>query len=45
VITDAAQSGHPIDLLVARYGQYRARRPDGPVVAIHVERWTGWSAA
>jgi PPOX class probable F420-dependent enzyme len=34
-----------IDLLVARYAQYRARRPEGPVVALDVERISGWSAA
>jgi PPOX class probable F420-dependent enzyme len=34
-----------IDLLVARYAQYRERRPDGPVVALDVERISGWSAA
>ncbi|GAA4164619.1 TIGR03668 family PPOX class F420-dependent oxidoreductase [Gryllotalpicola daejeonensis] len=44
VITDAAAMRHPIDSLVARYSQYRARRPEGPVVVIRVERWTGWSA-
>jgi PPOX class probable F420-dependent enzyme len=34
-----------IDLLVARYDQYRARRPAGPVLVVDVDRWTGWSAA
>ena len=33
-----------IDLLVARYAQYRERRPEGPVVALDVERISGWSA-
>jgi PPOX class probable F420-dependent enzyme len=36
---------HPIDLLVGRYEQYRARRPDGPVITIHADRWTGWSSS
>lgn len=45
VLTDAAEMRHPIDVLVARYEQYRARRPDGPVVAIRAVRWTGWSAS
>ena len=31
--------------LLARYSQYRARPPHGPVVAIDVARWSGWSAA
>jgi hypothetical protein len=34
-----------IDLLVARYVQYRERPPTGPVVAIVVDRWSGWSAS
>lgn len=31
--------------LVARYPQYRAQPPPGPVVAIDVTRWSSWSAA
>ncbi|MGH3927795.1 MAG: TIGR03668 family PPOX class F420-dependent oxidoreductase, partial [Pseudonocardiaceae bacterium] len=31
--------------LVARYPQYREHPPRGPVVAIDVARWSGWSAA
>ena len=31
--------------LAERYVQYRELRPQGPVVAVEVERWTGWSAA
>jgi PPOX class probable F420-dependent enzyme len=31
--------------LVARYAQYREARPEGPVLAVDVERWSGWSAA
>jgi PPOX class probable F420-dependent enzyme len=30
--------------LVARHAQYRRLAPPGPVVAIRVSRWTGWSA-
>jgi PPOX class probable F420-dependent enzyme len=34
-----------VDLLVARYpAQYGGRRPEGPVVALHVERLTSWHA-
>jgi PPOX class probable F420-dependent enzyme len=33
----------PIALLQAKYGQYRERPPQGPVVAIVVSRWSGWS--
>jgi PPOX class probable F420-dependent enzyme len=34
-----------IDLLVAKYAQYREWRPEGPVVALDVQRISGWSAA
>jgi PPOX class probable F420-dependent enzyme len=45
VASSAEGIRHPIDLLVERYDQYRARRPDGPVITIRVERWTGWSSS
>jgi PPOX class probable F420-dependent enzyme len=32
-------------LLVARYPVYRTEPPPGPMIAIDVERWSGWSAA
>ena len=38
----AAQPGQPLDLLAAKYPQYRERRPDGPLIVIDAERWTGW---
>jgi PPOX class probable F420-dependent enzyme len=31
--------------LVARYEQYRARPPAGAILAIEVERWSGWLSA
>ncbi len=34
-----------VDLLTAKYEQYRRRRPQGPVLAITAERWTGWAAS
>jgi PPOX class probable F420-dependent enzyme len=34
-----------VDRLVARYAQYRIARPAGPVLAVDVERWSGWSAS
>ncbi|MPZ81837.1 MAG: TIGR03668 family PPOX class F420-dependent oxidoreductase [Actinophytocola sp.] len=35
----------PIGWLVAKYPQYRARPPAGPVILIEVEVWRGWAAA
>ncbi len=34
-----------VSALVERYPQYRATRPEGPVIEIAVSRWSGWSAA
>jgi PPOX class probable F420-dependent enzyme len=31
--------------LVAKYEQYAARPPAGPVIVVDVDRWSGWSAA
>ncbi|MGW3348973.1 TIGR03668 family PPOX class F420-dependent oxidoreductase [Nonomuraea rubra] len=33
-----------LDALVARYAQYRERRPAGPVILVEVTRWSGWAA-
>ena len=33
-----------VRLLAERYEQYRSRPPGGPVVAVDVRRWSGWSA-
>jgi len=44
-VDDAAEAGRAIDLLVDRYPQYARARPGGPVVAISIERMSGWSAA
>jgi PPOX class probable F420-dependent enzyme len=42
VLDDAPEA---IDRLVEKYPQYAERRPEGPVVALDVERISGWSAA
>lgn len=34
-----------VALLAARYSQYRDAPPGGPVLAVDVERWSGWSAS
>ncbi len=38
-------SAEAIDALVERYPQYRAARPEGPVIDIAIARWSGWNAA
>ncbi len=46
VIPAEAPSWAPaIDALVAKYEQYHAVRPAGPVIRAEVLRWSGWSAA
>lgn len=41
---DEPEGRDAIARLVARYPQYREQPPPGPVVAIDVARWSGWSA-
>ena len=32
-----------VELLSARYRQHREAPPEGPVLAVEVQRWSGWS--
>lgn len=43
--TNESEARQAIAQLVARYPQYRAQPPHGPVVAIDITRWSSWSAA
>ncbi len=45
ILADQRQMAAPLRLLVDRYWQYRQAPPTGPVLAVTVERWTGWSGA
>ena len=38
------EAARGVDALVHRYPQYGEHRPDGPVIAVQVTRWSGWSA-
>jgi len=44
IVVDEAESQRALNLLTRRYPQYETQRPGGPVVAIHIDRLTGWSA-
>jgi PPOX class probable F420-dependent enzyme len=44
VVEDPAAMAGPVRLLADRYAQYRDRPPEGPVIAITIEHWTGWAA-
>ena len=45
ILGEPADRARPLELLAARYPQYRVTPPAGPVIAIAVERWTGWAAS
>jgi PPOX class probable F420-dependent enzyme len=45
ILDDRRQMADPLRLLANRYWQYREAPPTGPVLAVTVERWSGWSAA
>ena len=44
ILRHPADMAGPLGLLAARYPQYQANAPAGPVIAIEAERWTGWAA-
>jgi PPOX class probable F420-dependent enzyme len=44
VLAEVPEAGRALDLLSAKYPQYRKQRPEGPVVRLAVRRWSGWSA-
>jgi len=45
ILTGRREMAAPLRLLTDRYWQYREAPPTGPVLAVTVERWTGWSGA
>jgi PPOX class probable F420-dependent enzyme len=44
VLDTAAELAGPLRLLAARYPQYASQPPEGPVISVRVERWSGWAA-
>ena len=44
VVTDGTERTTALTALRAKYPQYAQRPPDGPVLALDVRRWSGWSA-
>ena len=44
VLHDETDMARGLDLLTARYEQYRISRPAGPVIEIAIVKWTGWRA-
>jgi PPOX class probable F420-dependent enzyme len=45
ILTGQRQMAEPLRWLADRYWQYREAPPTGPVLAVTVERWAGWSGA
>ena len=45
VLAPGREAERALDLLAAKYPQYRDRRPAGPVVRVEVRRWSAWSGA
>jgi PPOX class probable F420-dependent enzyme len=45
VLRDQNAMAAPLALLAGRYPQYGASPPSGPVIAVTVTRWSGWSAS
>ena len=43
-VSDPAEAEQALDALAAKYPQYRADRPDGPVLAVDIEAYRGWAA-
>ncbi|WP_409472232.1 TIGR03668 family PPOX class F420-dependent oxidoreductase [Streptomyces sp. HC307] len=44
VLEDGRERLSAVELLCGKYGQYQDSPPQGPVVAVRVERWSGWAA-
>ncbi|HXR14511.1 MAG TPA: TIGR03668 family PPOX class F420-dependent oxidoreductase [Solirubrobacteraceae bacterium] len=44
VAAEAPEGAAALELLAARYEHYRREPPPGPLLAIDVARWSGWSA-
>jgi PPOX class probable F420-dependent enzyme len=42
VLDVGTERDHALELLGAKYDQYRAEPPTGPVIAVRIEAWRGW---
>ncbi len=42
VVEDGPERERALDLLAAKYPQYRATRPPGAVISVTIERWRSW---
>ena len=44
ILDTGEQASRALELLVAKYPQYQATRPGGPVIAVSITRWRSWTA-
>jgi PPOX class probable F420-dependent enzyme len=44
VLEDGPEVERALALLGAKYEQYRAQPPRGPVIVVEIETWRGWNA-
>ena len=44
VVETGADHDQAIDALIAKYAQYRERRPTGPAIVVDVSEWRGWAS-
>jgi PPOX class probable F420-dependent enzyme len=42
VLDEGTEREHALELLGAKYQQYRTELPTGPVIAVRIEAWRGW---
>lgn len=45
ILTGKAETQGPVELLQSRYPQYVDDVPEGPVIEVAVNRWSGWAFA
>jgi PPOX class probable F420-dependent enzyme len=45
VVDDPVEAARAVTALTGKYPQYAGRAPAGPVIAVDVTRWSGWSAS
>ena len=43
IVDDGPMADRGRELLSGKYDQYRREQPTGPVIAVQIERWTGWT--
>jgi PPOX class probable F420-dependent enzyme len=42
VLDEGTEREHGLALLRAKYQQYQAEPPNGPIIAVRIDRWRGW---